>query len=111
MGFLRGAAVAGMFYPAEPDALARDVRLLLNAVPAGLKPVPKAIIAPHAGYIYSGPIAASVYARLAGARRNISRVVLIGPSHRVAFRGIAASSAEAFQNSVGSRSDEGRSSV
>jgi len=63
--------------------------------------VPKAVIAPHAGYIYSGPIAASVYARIAPARGQIARVVLIGPSHRIPFRGLAVSSADAFATPFG----------
>lgn len=63
--------------------------------------VPKAIIVPHAGYIYSGPIAASAYARLKKAHDRITRVVLIGPSHRVAFRGLAVSRAETFTTPLG----------
>ncbi|MGZ5028392.1 MAG: AmmeMemoRadiSam system protein B, partial [Methylobacter sp.] len=63
--------------------------------------VPKAIIVPHAGYIYSGPIAASAYARLKKAHARITRVVLIGPSHRVAFRGLAVSRAETFTTPLG----------
>lgn len=62
---------------------------------------PKAIIVPHAGYIYSGPIAASAYARLIKAHDRITRVVLIGPSHRVAFRGLAVSRAETFSTPLG----------
>jgi AmmeMemoRadiSam system protein B len=63
--------------------------------------VPKAIIAPHAGYIYSGPIAASVYARIQPARGRITRVVLLGPAHRVGFHGLALSSADCFQTPLG----------
>ncbi len=101
MSFIRSPAVAGMFYPANPSDLARDVRSLLEAAPKASAGRPKAIIAPHAGYVYSGPIAANVYARLLPARDDISRVVLVGPSHRVAFRGIAASSAQAFETPLG----------
>jgi len=106
MGLVRSAAVAGAFYPAEPDILARDVRQFLDAVPhrmSALAPLalPKAIIAPHAGYIYSGPIAASVYARLTGARHQITRVVLFGPSHRVAFPGLAVPSSDRFETPLG----------
>ena len=100
MGLVRPAAVAGSFYPSDPVTLASDVRRMLDAVPTG-GAVPKAIIAPHAGYIYSGPIAASVYARLSNARREISRVILIGPAHRVGFAGVAVSSAAAFQTPLG----------
>ena len=64
--------------------------------------VPKALIAPHAGYIYSGPIAANAYARLLTGRGTIRRVVLLGPSHRVAFHGLAVSSADGFDTPLGS---------
>ncbi|HIJ37296.1 MAG TPA: AmmeMemoRadiSam system protein B [Rhodospirillaceae bacterium] len=101
MGFVRNAAVAGMFYPAEPNVLAADLRRLLEAVPPSEAVPPKAVIAPHAGYIYSGSVAASVYAPLSARRRDISRVVLLGPAHRLAFGGIAASSAEAFATPLG----------
>ena len=65
-------------------------------------PAPKAVIAPHAGYVYSGPIAASAYARLAPARDTIKRVVLLGPSHHASFEGLAAPSDEAFATPLGS---------
>ncbi|KPK39032.1 MAG: dioxygenase [Gammaproteobacteria bacterium SG8_47] len=97
---IRAPAVAGMFYPAQAQELRRMVRgYLSEAHPEG--PAPKAIIAPHAGYIYSGPVAASAYARLQGARSAIERVVLLGPSHRVAFAGLAAPSAEYFATPLG----------
>ena len=96
MNAIRHPAVAGSFYPAEPDALERQLASFLseagNAAPSVAWP--KAIIGPHAGYIYSGPVAARAYARLAAARGRISRVVLIGPSHYVAFRGIAVDTVE-----------------
>jgi AmmeMemoRadiSam system protein B/AmmeMemoRadiSam system protein A len=103
MALVRSAAVAGQFYPAEPDALTHDLQKFLHAVPATASPgtIPKAIIAPHAGYIYSGPIAASVYARLRDAKKDITRVVLFGPSHRVAFPGLAVSSADAYETPLG----------
>jgi hypothetical protein len=72
---------------------------LQAAHPSG--PVPKAIIAPHAGYIYSGPVAASAYAHLTAAQGTIQRVALLGPAHYVAMRGVAASSAEAFATPLG----------
>jgi len=100
MGFVRPAAVAGSFYPADPTILAAELRAMLDAAPAG-GPVPKALIAPHAGYIYSGPIAAAAYAKLAPARDKITKVVLIGPAHRVGFQGIATSSAEGFATPLG----------
>lgn len=102
MGMVRPAAVAGYFYPANPIELERTVSGLLGAVPASAdEPTPKAIIAPHAGYIYSGPVAATAYARLAPARGCITRVVLIGPAHRVALRGLAVPSTEAFDTPLG----------
>lgn len=100
MQTIRPPAVAGMFYPADARELQTLLRELLEKAPADGVP-PKALIAPHAGYIYSGPIAASAYARLAPLRDQISRVVLLGPAHRVAFRGLAASSAAAFRTPLG----------
>ena len=108
MGVVRRPAVAGLFYPAEAGDLERSVAAYLAAAAAAgpqptdePKAVPKAIIAPHAGYIYSGPVAASVYARLAPARGRITRVVLFGPSHRVPFRGLAVTSATAYATPLG----------
>jgi AmmeMemoRadiSam system protein B/AmmeMemoRadiSam system protein A len=101
MGYVRPAAVAGSFYPSDPRQLAADLRHMLEAAPASAGRAPKALIAPHAGYVFSGPIAASAYAKLAPARREITRVVLIGPAHRVAFSGIAVSSASSFQTPLG----------
>jgi AmmeMemoRadiSam system protein B len=100
MATVRYPAVAGMFYPEDPAALRRIVREYLDGAPTS-GPVPKALIAPHAGYVYSGPIAASAYARLQPARDTIRRVVLLGPSHRVPFHGLAASSAEQFVTPLG----------
>lgn len=99
---VRPAAVAGTFYPDAPATLGRTVDdLLANAAapPAGT-PVAKALIAPHAGYLYSGPIAASAFAPLNG-RSEIERVVLIGPSHHVAFEGIATTAASGFATPLG----------
>lgn len=99
---VRTPAVAGMFYPDDPAELRAEVRGHLDradAPPGG--PPPKAIIAPHAGYVYSGPVAASVYKALRGARGSIRRVVLLGPAHRVAFRGLALSTATSFATPLG----------
>ena len=102
MSSIRPAAIAGMFYPGEPDVLARNVdALLAAATPAATIAVPKAIIAPHAGYIYSGPIAASIYALIAPARARIKRVVVLGPTHRVAVHGIALPGVNAFATPLG----------
>jgi AmmeMemoRadiSam system protein B/AmmeMemoRadiSam system protein A len=102
---VRPPAVAGTFYPGTPDALERAVGELLSDARSRTEEgasVPKAIIAPHAGYIYSGPIAATVYARLAPARATIKRVVLLGPAHRVAVRGLALPGAHAYSTPLGS---------
>jgi MEMO1 family protein len=100
MTAIRPPAVAGSFYPADPSTLrAMIATYLQEASPSG--PPPKAIIAPHAGYSYSGPVAASAYAHLAMVRQSITRVVLLGPAHWVAVRGLAASSAEAFATPLG----------
>jgi len=99
---IRPAAVAGSFYPAAAAELHREIGELLGSVEtAAFSPVPKALIAPHAGYIYSGPIAAAGYSRLAPARDHITRVVLLGPSHFVGFHGMATSSAEDWQTPLG----------
>lgn len=100
MTALRLAAVAGLFYPDDPHQLHAMLHDLLRAAPS-VGGVPKAIIAPHAGYVYSGPVAASAYAPLAPAKERIRRVVLLGPSHRVGFRGIALASADAYATPLG----------
>ena len=98
----RPPAVAGMFYPADAAQLHAAVRgYLHDAASPQLTEVPKAIIAPHAGYVYSGPVAASAYAQLLPAHDRIRRVVLLGPSHRVPFRGLATSSADNFTTPLG----------
>lgn len=97
---VRRPAVAGMFYPADPGELRALIREYLGSVEA-TGPAPKAMIAPHAGYIYSGPVAATAYKRLAGARGRITRVVLLGPAHRVPFPGLALSAARAFATPLG----------
>jgi len=76
---VRPPAVAGRFYPGDPTELKRMVAGFLREVQAADTPSPKALIAPHAGYIYSGPIAASAYTLLSAGRDTIKRVVLLGP--------------------------------
>jgi AmmeMemoRadiSam system protein B len=98
---IRTPAVAGMFYPGGHQELQSMVTSMLDAVSATVATPIKAIIAPHAGYIYSGPVAASAYARLKQQAHTIQRVVLLGPSHRVPFRGLAVSSADIFQTPLG----------
>jgi AmmeMemoRadiSam system protein B len=92
-----------MFYPAEPDELLASLRAAFEhaVVPGDGTPVPKALVVPHAGYPYSGAIAASAYLRLVPARATIRRVVLIGPSHRVPVQGFAVPSAQAFDTPLG----------
>ena len=92
--------VAGMFYPGDAGTLRREVDALLSKARAG-GPAPKALIAPHAGYRYSGEIAASAYARLAPRAHEIRRVVLLGPAHHHPVRGVAAPAAEAFATPLG----------
>lgn len=100
MSGVRPAAVSGTFYPDKPAQLQTDIQLLLSSAPAGSS-VPKAIIVPHAGYIYSGSIAASAYAQLVNARNTIKRVVLLGPCHRVPLTGLATSSDDYFETPLG----------
>ncbi|MFO1127202.1 MAG: AmmeMemoRadiSam system protein B [Rhodospirillales bacterium] len=104
MSRVRPPAVAGMFYPGRGAELSAAVEGLLADAAARMAagPGPKAIIAPHAGYIYSGAIAASAYARLVPAAERVHRVVLLGPAHRVAFRGLAVPSVDAFATPLGS---------
>jgi len=101
---VRPAAVAGMFYPEAPSALGVAVRDYLAQAaprPSGKPATPKALIVPHAGYVYSGPVAASAYARIAAGRATIRRVVLLGPVHRVPIRGLALPAAKAFSTPLG----------
>jgi hypothetical protein len=88
---IRSPCVAGRFYPVDPERLRAEVLRLLSTV--SLPPnvvAPKALIAPHAGYIYSGSVAAAAFAALRIVAQRITRVVLIGPAHYVAVHGIAA---------------------
>lgn len=97
----RRPAVAGSFYPAQPDRLRREVVELLADAGMAVKITPKALIAPHAGYIYSGSTAAAAFATLRDSAQTLARVVLIGPAHYVAIRGIALPTAEAFETPLG----------
>jgi AmmeMemoRadiSam system protein B len=89
-----------MFYPGDPIQLKQQVEDFLGESDDSAEQ-PKALIVPHAGYIYSGPIAASAYRLLRGMRKQIKRVVLLGPAHRIAFHGLAATSAEYFSTPLG----------
>jgi AmmeMemoRadiSam system protein B/AmmeMemoRadiSam system protein A len=123
-GGVRPAAVAGAFYPAGASELARvidaalDIAAAAAGVPAATAPGaaprrPKALIVPHAGYVYSGPVAATAYARLRPWRDGIERVVLLGPVHRVPVRSMAVSSADGWDTPLGlvPVDDEGRTRV
>jgi len=98
---IRYPAVAGMFYPSDPEELDQLVAEMLSDAQAIDTPAPKAIIVPHAGYVYSGPIAATAYRRIQAMASQITRVILLGPSHRVPFYGIAASGATEFATPLG----------
>jgi AmmeMemoRadiSam system protein B len=99
---VRSPAVAGHFYPQDDRVLRTQIaEMLSTAVPLETVPGPKAIIVPHAGYIYSGPVAASAYAVLAPLRSHIRRVVLLGPTHRMAVPGFALAAAQAFMTPLG----------
>ncbi len=100
MSKIREPAVAGMFYPADENELRRMVEgFLAEAKPVATRP--KAIIAPHAGYIYSGAVAASAYKAVENVADRVRRVVLLGPAHRTAFHGLALSSADFFATPLG----------
>lgn len=97
---VRPAAVAGLFYPEG----AQDLRAAVSTHVGGPRVshrMPKALIVPHAGYIYSGPVAGKAYASLKSGSRALRRVVLIGPSHRIWFNGLAVPSVAAFETPLG----------
>ncbi len=98
---VRPPAVAGMFYPAEAHVLRAQLAELLQTRRKSVMLRPKAIIVPHAGYVYSGPVAAAVYALLKNTNRNIERVLLIGPAHRVLLQGLALPAADEFATPLG----------
>ncbi len=103
---VRRPAVAGTFYPRNASSLSAEVSRYLAAAEraaAGEESsvCPKALIVPHAGFVYSGPVAASAYVRLIGVGQRVERVVLLGPSHRVYLAGLATSSADVFLTPLG----------
>lgn len=99
-GGARPPAVAGLFYPAGPAELASTVDRLLGAAPAEERPA-HAVVAPHAGYVYSGPVAASAYAALRGRQGRLARVAILGPSHFVRLEGAAVPAADAWATPLG----------
>lgn len=98
---IRKAAVAGTFYPNRADQLNAALDTCWSGRATAPHPPPKAIIAPHAGYVYSGPIAASAYAHLTALAGTVTRVVLLGPSHRYALKGFALPEAQIWQTPLG----------
>lgn len=102
MNASRQPAVSGVFYPADPSELSAGIQVLLaEAETDSTARIPKALIVPHAGYIYSGPVAANAYARLVPLAGRIKRVVLLGPVHRVPVRGLALPQVAAFDTPLG----------
>lgn len=97
--WVRIPAVAGLFYPADRKALRRSVKRCLNTASVGSGGPPAALIVPHAGYIYSGPVAGSAYSLIRSG--TVRRVLLMGPAHRVRLEGIAASSASLWRTPLG----------
>lgn len=102
MSSSRPPAVAGRFYPGEEATLRNEVRALLAQAPPGAEGEwPKVVIAPHAGYVYSGPVAATAYNRLQPARGTVTRVVLLGPAHFIPVRAIATTSFDSWRTPLG----------
>lgn len=101
MSKIRQPAVAGLFYPADKQSLKKDVDEFLEQANYGRDIIPKAIVVPHAGYMYSGPIAASAFKLLVPFKDKIKRVVLLGPSHRAAFTGLAVPASDFFNTPLG----------
>jgi len=97
---IRSPAVAGIFYPADADVLSQQIDAMLSHVSIAISTYPKALIAPHAGYNYSGPVAASAYALLQDVK-YIRRVALLGPVHRVPVHGLALPESEFFSTPLG----------
>ncbi|AYH44265.1 AmmeMemoRadiSam system protein B [Azoarcus sp. DN11] len=99
---IRPAAVAGYFYPDDPQVLQAQIgEMLSTAVPLEAVSAPKALIVPHAGYVYSGPVAANAYATAATLRDVVRRVVLLGPAHRVPVASFALPAAQVFSTPLG----------
>lgn len=102
MNNVRKPNVAGQFYPEKANTLKEMIHSFLIDTHVQVEEQPKAIIAPHAGYLYSGPIAATIYAVLSKYKDTVKKVILIGPSHRIYFKGIAATMVDYFETPLGS---------
>ena len=101
MTVIRNPAVAGMFYPANSSELRATIHKYLDQLEPQSGPAPKALIVPHAGYVYSGSVAATAYARLLPYRDRYTRVILLGPSHRFVTSNLAMSGADVFRTPLG----------
>jgi len=101
MTVIREPAVAGQFYPGNASELGATIRLFFEAVQGEDGPAPKALIVPHAGYSYSGAVAATAYARLRPYSGLYTRVILLGPAHRIAVTGLALLGADGFRTPLG----------
>jgi len=100
MGSIRKSVIAGSWYPGEPSVLRGDIARYIQNVPGReLKGDVVGLIAPHAGYVYSGQVAAYAYKLIQ--RKKYDAVILIGPSHRVAFRGVSIYSKGAYETPLG----------
>ncbi len=98
---VKAAAEAGQFYPRDPGRLRAVVEGLLARTKPASGPTPKALIAPHAGYAYSGEVAATAFAALQDHAQPITRVVIIGPAHYVRYRGLAIPTVDTFETPLG----------
>ena len=101
MSQVRQPAVAGLFYPEDKDSLEKNIQHYIEEANYGRDITPKAIVVPHAGYIYSGPIAATAYKQIIPIKDKINRIILLGPSHRVAFTGLAVPESDFFKTPLG----------
>ena len=97
MSKIRPPAVAGLFYPADAAQLHSDIQSMLSVVDQS-EEAPKALIVPHAGYIFSGPVAASAFAQLKNIRHTVKRVIILGPCHRVPLSRIPVTLCPVFRN-------------
>ncbi len=102
MDRVRPPAVAGVVYPADPGALLAEVhRLLGDVFTSFARAMPLGVIVPHAGWRYSGPVAATAYVRLAALRGRVRTIILVGPAHHGTTAAVALSSATAFASPLG----------
>ncbi len=103
MADIRPPAVAGMFYPADPGVLRREIDAYMAAVTVPYLEGVRAVIAPHAGYVYSGPVAAYAYRLLSAQHSRPGRIIIMGPSHRSWFPGVALADVDGFATPLGTQ--------